>query len=74
MLGDALPAREAVDALRHLGFTTVVLHHAPGTIGASLHVPPFERAAASREPTLRALQRTDGLSAWELLPPPTGAR
>jgi len=74
VLGDALPAPEAVDALRSLGFTTVVLHHAPGTIGASLHVPAFERGAASREPTLRALQRTDGLSAWELLPSPAGAR
>lgn len=66
--GDALPAREAVDALRALGFTTVVLHHVPGTIGASLQVPPFERAAAAPAPTLRVLQRTDAMSAYELLP------
>jgi hypothetical protein len=72
--GDALPARDAVDALRAQGFTTVVLHHVPGTVGAALQVGPFERAAAAPAPTLRSLQQTDAMSAYELLPSAADAR
>jgi hypothetical protein len=70
---DALPARAAVDALRALGFTTVVLHHPPGVIGGETLLPWYEAAASGDAPTLRVLQRTDEISAFELVPEPRDA-
>jgi hypothetical protein len=67
---DELPARRAVDALRGLGFTTLVLHNGRGPLGVWINtkVPAYERASSGPDPSLRVLQRTDEMSAYELLP------
>jgi hypothetical protein len=62
-----LPGRESVDALRELGFTTLLLHH-PQRSSALPLLEEFVRAARAASPALLELQRTDALSAFALLP------
>lgn len=65
-LADQVPARPALSRLRELGFTTLLLHHPPGEMTVPW-LQSFEIAAAGPHPTLRLLNRTDELSAYEIL-------
>lgn len=64
-LASRLPDREAVDALRALGFTTLITHH-PARIGPWLD-QKYERASSGPDATLRRLAQIDTASAYELV-------
>lgn len=66
-LAARLPEREAVDALRAQGFTTVLLHHPEGAAQALRWLRPFELAAAETDPPVRLIERVDAMSAYTLV-------
>jgi len=64
----ALPAQAAIDALREMGFTTLVMHHEIPQMKAMTE-RKYARAIG-REGGLRLVYQSEFASAWEILPAP----
>jgi hypothetical protein len=67
-LAAELPDREAMAALRAMGFTTLVVHSPDGSSGRGRLVSKLEAAAREPEPSLTLLHRTPGMTAFILQP------
>jgi hypothetical protein len=70
---EALPARGGIHAARQLGFTTILVHHAPDAPFAEPRRRAFERFAA-RHPDgpLQLLHANAAMSAYRIEPAPGG--
>jgi hypothetical protein len=64
-----LPSREAVDELRDLGVTTLVVHHAPGNPLQEQLRRRFEAAAARPYAPIVRLDGNEEATAWEIRRP-----
>ena len=68
-IAGALPAREAVQEARELGFTTLVVHHAARERARSdPYVGRFDAEAQRENGALRHLGATEGMDVYELRP------
>jgi hypothetical protein len=74
-LADALPARDAAEALRARGFTTVVIHHPNPDLRLLPWNQKIEVAARFHDSPLQLLEDTPAMSAYALIaePPPSPA-